>query len=260
MVPALSVRALSKHYHTGLLGCWRRIDAVRDVSFDLAVGELLLIVGPAAAGKTTLLLCLAGLLRPSAGRIAWFGDQSPGGAGARCAAYASDHPATLPTLTVEDALRFHATVHDHPGESVGDRMRDALERVGLAAARRARVDALPPASLRRLAVAEALVLDPRLVLLDETLTGLQGAASFDLAALLKELSDEGVAVIVASRERATLRTVFHRRLTLLRGQLLRTESDASVARGTTPVARARSRVVAPPPRTTLDSHGTPADL
>jgi ABC-type multidrug transport system ATPase subunit len=259
MVPAIAVRALCKHYHTGLLGCWRRVDAIKDVSFDLAVGELLLVMGPPASGKTTLLLCLAGLLRPSSGRISWFGDDRPGGAGSRYAAYASDHPATMPTLTVEDALRFHATVHDHPGASVGDRLRDALERVGLASARRARVDALPPASLRRLAVAEALVLEPRLVLLDETLTGLQGPAGFDLAALLRELSTEGVAVIVASRERATLRTIFHRRLTLLRGQLLRREADAL----------GRSRIVAserfsdgprPIPPSPLDAPGPPADL
>jgi ABC-type multidrug transport system ATPase subunit len=259
MVPALTVRALTKHYHTGLLGCWRRIDALRDVSFDLAVGELLLVVGPAASGKTTLLLCLAGLLRPSAGRISWFGDDRPGGAGTRFAAYASDHPATLPTLTVEDALRFHATVHDHPGASVGDRLRDVLQRVGLSSSGRARVDALPPASLRRLAVAEALIKGPRLLLLDETLTGLQGPAGFDLAAMLRDLSNEGVAVIVASRERATLRTIFHRRFTLLRGQLLRSDTDPI---GTRRIVASERLADAPRsiPRSPLDVQGTPADL
>src|SRR3954471_10281626 len=79
MPPALVVRDLRKAYRAGLGQCRARVQVLCGVSFSLAEGERLAIVGAAASGKTTLLHCLAGLRRPDGGEIRWQG-QPPGGA------------------------------------------------------------------------------------------------------------------------------------------------------------------------------------
>jgi hypothetical protein len=76
--PLLSVRDLRKSYLAGHGNCWARVPVLRGLSFDVAAGQRLAIVGGAASGKTTLLQCLAGLRRPDGGEIRWSDPDRPG--------------------------------------------------------------------------------------------------------------------------------------------------------------------------------------
>jgi hypothetical protein len=84
MPPRLVVRDLRKAYLAGFGSCWARVNVLRGVSFTLADGERLAIVGTPASGKTTLLHCLAGLRRPDSGEVRWAGQADDAGVRAIC--------------------------------------------------------------------------------------------------------------------------------------------------------------------------------
>jgi ABC-type cobalamin/Fe3+-siderophores transport system ATPase subunit len=90
-MPALSISALAKSFRAGTPGCSAAVRVLRDVHLTLACGELVAVVGPGSSGKTTLLRCAAGLLRPDAGIVRWFGDRTaPRGIVAYVHAHTSD--------------------------------------------------------------------------------------------------------------------------------------------------------------------------
>ncbi|MFN8580756.1 MAG: hypothetical protein U0163_07255 [Gemmatimonadaceae bacterium] len=101
-----------------------------------------------------------------------------------------------------------------------ERLADIINRVGLATLRRSVVNALAPLALRRVALAEALAVDARVLLLDETATGLCPSAADQFGALLRHIASDGRGVLVVSRERGVLPHLSSRRFTLLGGVLL----------------------------------------
>src|SRR6478609_5089119 len=109
---ALSVRGLNKTYHAGARSRATAFPVLRDVSLDIALGEILGLVGQPGAGKSTLLLCLAGLLRSDDGTIRWFGEQVTGHHVPPGIAYVPQRVAYYSFLTVREALEYYATLHD----------------------------------------------------------------------------------------------------------------------------------------------------
>lgn len=176
-----------------------------DVSLVLEGGEALLLVGPNGAGKTTLLRVLAGLLHPSKGRV---DRRVPVGMVA--------HDAMLyPALTARENLRFFARLHGVNGVRV-----DALlELVGLPHRADDRVGTFSRGMLQRIAIARALLHEPRLLLLDEPLSGLDPAATRTLVGLLRDLRGRGTAMIIVSHQLEQLRGVGTHIARLARGRL-----------------------------------------
>ena len=112
MQVALSVRSLSKTYHSGSKGRSLAIPALRDVFLDVGAGEIVAVVGRPGSGKSTLLLCLAGLLRPEEGSITWFGEPMTGHHVPPGLAYVPQRAGYYSFLTVREALEYYATRHD----------------------------------------------------------------------------------------------------------------------------------------------------
>jgi len=83
MARALQLRGVRKRFVAGVSGCLASADVLRGIELDVDAGESIAIVGGPGSGKSTLLLCAAGLLRPDAGTIAWFGDTAPHSATSR---------------------------------------------------------------------------------------------------------------------------------------------------------------------------------
>lgn len=219
MLPALAVRSVSKRFRTSGFGHWTYLTVLQNVSLTVAAGEIVAIAGPRNCGKSTLLRCAAGLVRPDAGQVTWFGADAHLVSGRRTAALVGEMPRGPTSLSVEESLRYHATMHGTTPMPRAGALLEHLDRVGLGALRRGTVSRLTPSALRRLAIAEALSSGARLLLLDETCSGLAGPAMTVCGELLQRLAAEGATIVVASRERSVLATLEIRRYTLFGGSL-----------------------------------------
>ena len=186
----LNVTELRKSYD-GLV-------AVRALTFAVPPGEVLGLVGPNGAGKTTTLRCLAGILRPSAGRVEVAGIDLAADpvAAKRRLAFVPDEPHLFDYLTVEEHLRFVARLYH-----VADAERKAaplLEELELTAKRRALPDELSRGMKQKLAIACALLHDPQVLLVDEPLTGLDPVGIRRMKATIAARARAGAAVVLSS--------------------------------------------------------------
>ncbi len=203
MAIALSVRDLARSWHSGVRDTAQAVQVLRGVTFHLNDGDVAGLYGARGGGKTTLLCVIAGLLTADRGAVTIFGEPMrsprPGGV-----AWVPERIAWYPFLTVLEALEYYATVRDLTGLERRERVADALERVGLGKRAAAAVGDLDRPERKRLALAQALVSRPRLLLLDELLTGLAHAEREALLALVRSVAAEGATVLIAGRERQAL--------------------------------------------------------
>lgn len=203
--PVVEARAVSRQYG------YRSV--VREASLAVAPGEALLLTGPNGAGKTTLLRLLAGLLRPSSGRVARRGSVG-----------LVAHDAMLyDALSARENLRFFARLHGLRGPGPVDR---ALELLGLSDRADDRAATFSRGMLQRLAIARALLPTPGLLLLDEPLSGLDAATVDALLALLAAERGRGTAMVIVSHQLAGLERVATHRAEIRAGALGPVESLA----------------------------------
>ena len=171
------------------------IKAVRDVSFALAEGEIVALVGHNGAGKTTLIKMMLGLIRPSEGTVRVLGGDPAATAAVRTQlGYLPENVAFNPSLTGRETLQFYSAL-----KRVGrGQVEDLLERVGLAGAAGRRVRTYSKGMRQRLGLAQALLGRPRVLLLDEPTTGLDPALRRDFYRFLEELRGEGATILLSS--------------------------------------------------------------
>lgn len=106
--PALSMIEVVKRYHAGVPGCSATVDVLRSVDVQVHAGEILALVAPPGAGKSTLLLCAAGLLRPDAGTVRWFGSSIRPVDRSRTVAFVAEPQRPYARRTVREALATYA--------------------------------------------------------------------------------------------------------------------------------------------------------
>jgi ABC-2 type transport system ATP-binding protein len=172
--------------------------AVRALSFAVGPGEVLGLVGPNGAGKTTTLRCLAGIVVPSAGRVAIAGidlREDPVAA-KRALAFVPDEPALFDYLTVDEHLRFIARLYGVA--DAAERIPPLLAELELSHKRGALPGELSRGMRQKLAIACALLHDPRVLLLDEPLTGLDPAGIRRMKATIRDRARAGNAVVLSS--------------------------------------------------------------
>jgi Cu-processing system ATP-binding protein len=194
MTATVEIRRVTKRYGT--------IEAVRDVSLDLFPGETIALVGHNGAGKTTLLKLMLGLVHPTAGTICVLGENPAAGefAARRKLGFLPENVAFNPALTGREILSFYARLK---GEPVAKAM-ELLDRVGLGAASARRVATYSKGMRQRLGLAQALIGEPRVLLLDEPTTGLDPALRLSFYEIVQELRDRGATVVLSSHALAEL--------------------------------------------------------
>lgn len=195
------MRGVWKSYEAGVRGCSATVSVLRDVQLDVAFGEIVGIAAAAASGKTTLLMCAGGLLRPDRGSVSWFGGPPRRDIAARPdgISYAGDRPFPYGFLTVREALEYAAIVRDLPVRDSAHRVMQALELTGLGPISHRRVDEVNGAALARLAIAAALLAPPRLMLVDDVAPGCDASTAAELLALLHRAANDGAGVVIAGR-------------------------------------------------------------
>jgi heme exporter protein A len=166
------------------------------VGLELAAGECVAVLGPNGAGKSTLLRMVATLLRPEAGTLVVCGSTLPAGAGQAREAigYLGHDPLVYLDLTAAQNLELYADLYGL--DDVGDRVRRALDRVGLLPRSFDAVRTFSRGMAQRLGLARALLHEPSLLLLDEPYAGLDAAGARLLDGVLGDLGTGRGAVIV----------------------------------------------------------------
>ena len=209
--------------------CGGRVRAVDGVSLALMPGEIVGLVGANGAGKTTLLRLAAGLLAPDSGLVTVLGGPPDRPLARRGTGYAPDGPVFPPALTVREVLDYYARLH-----VAGPRRRalvaGALALGDLADVAERRAAALSRGEAQRLALAQAALGGRRVLLLDETLSGIDPVVRRALCDRLARLAQDGVAVLLASHDLTAVERLAGRVAILARGRIVRSASTAELLR------------------------------
>jgi len=211
--------------------------ALGAVSFEVRPGEILGLIGPNGSGKTTLFNCVSGALAPTSGSIQFRGEEIAGLAPSaichRGIARTFQIPRPFRKLTILDnvALAAHYGRQQRSTEAQArQRAREVLELVGLPADPEASTAILGAAGLKKLELARALATDPRLLLADEILGGLDAAEMAGAASLLARIRSElGITIVWVEHIMATLMRVVDRVVALDHGEKMADGTPVDVA-------------------------------
>ena len=201
---------------------WRRprVEAVRSLSFDVPAGEIFGLLGPNGSGKSTTIKMILGLLFPTAGTLEVLG-QSPRSTAAKSRiGYLPEESYLYPHLTPQETLSFYARLFRMPSAIARTRIDQLLEMTGLAQARHRPVGEFSKGMARRLGLAQALLNDPDLVILDEPTAGLDPQGTRQVKDLLLALAARGKTVLLTSHLLADVEDVCNQVAILFNGRLL----------------------------------------
>lgn len=213
MTQALLVRGLSKSFRTPV---------VINLNLSIAPGEIYALLGPNGAGKTTTLRMISGLLRPDAGSIEIFGTSiltAPLQAKTMMA-WLPDEPLLYDKLSALEYLQFVAGLWRVPPAIAASRADELLETLGLWPHRHQRCENFSRGMKQKTILAGALIHDPKLLILDEPLTGLDAAAARLVKTLLQERAAAGCAIIITTHILEVAERLATRLGILAAGQLL----------------------------------------
>jgi branched-chain amino acid transport system ATP-binding protein len=191
MAALLELRNVSKRFGG--------LRAVKEVSFNLSPGEIVFIIGPNGAGKTTVFNLISGFLHPDEGSIVFQGSdisRTPPHLTARLGVGRTFQIVKpLPTLSVLENVMLGAFMHTSSLEHAKSEAGDILEFLQMSPLRDAQARGLPLAALKRLEIARALATRPKLILLDEVVSGLTTSEAMALSELVRRLPEWGVSVV-----------------------------------------------------------------
>ena len=174
--------------------------AVDDLSLQLGRGEIVGFLGANGAGKTTTIKMLLGLARPTSGKVEVLGgDPSDARVRARIG-YMPETAYYYPYLNARELLSFYGGMCGMPGRDVRRRSEELLEAVGLADAAKRPLKTYSKGMLQRAGIAQALLHDPELLVLDEPFTGLDPLARIHFRELMRSLRERGKSIFFSSHE------------------------------------------------------------
>lgn len=208
--------------------------ALHDVSFDVEAGTIVGLIGPNGAGKTTLFNVIAGRMAPSTGEVVFDGRGITGLSAHRVAragiarTFQLMRPFRTMTVAENIAIASYAS-HSRRADALAAAAAIA-RRVGLERWMNRNATELSTAGLKRLELARALALEPRLLLLDEVLAGLSAVEREPLVDLLRDLRDDGMTMLLVEHVMAAVMAVSDQILVLHHGELLAAGTPATVTR------------------------------
>ncbi len=200
----LAIRHLRKSY--------RKRPVIRDVSMDLARGEVVALLGPNGSGKTTCFYCIAGLIMPEGGEVIIDGRQATGLPMYRRArigiGYLPQEVSIFRGLSVEDNILAILEISQPNRHKQRERLEELLSEFAIEHLRRAPAPALSGGERRRVEIARCLAASPRYLLLDEPFAGVDPIAVSEIRALVTDLKRRGIGVLITDHNvRETLEIV-----------------------------------------------------
>ena len=224
--PIIEVQAITQRFGG--------LTANADVSISVPRGEILGLIGPNGAGKSTLFNIMAGAFAPTEGKVIFDGQDVTRLTGpARCAlgiGRTFQVPRSFETMSVLENVVVGALLHERRAPRARDAAYAVLEETGLAARAQAPAGELTPPERRRLEVARALATRPKLLLLDEVLTGLTPSEAQRGVALIQDIRQRGMTIIMVEHVMQVVMPLVDRAVVLDLGRVLATGAPADIVR------------------------------
>lgn len=225
------------------------VRAVDDVSFSVDEGLVYAVIGPNGAGKTTLFNLITGIYRPTAGTISLDGDQiqgrSPYELAARGVARTFQNLQIWMNMSALENVMVGAHLHldtnivkslfrplslRRSEAALRKKAAELMDFVGLGSYIHARADSMPYGALKRLEIARAMAMEPRLIFLDEPAAGLNPKETIDVAALVKKIAGTGITVVLVEHDMKMVMNLSDRILVLDYGKKLAEGTGEEVRR------------------------------
>ncbi len=194
--PVVQVENLHKIFRVGFWG--RRVTAVDQLSLDVRRGEVFGFLGPNGAGKTTTLKMLMGLIYPTSGSASIFGHPVGDPSAKAKLGFLPESPYFYDYLTSREFLSFYGHLFGLWGAALNKRVDELLDLVGMTHARDLQLRKFSKGMLQRVGIAQALINDPELVVLDEPMSGLDPIGRKEVRDLIFRLKESGKTVMFSS--------------------------------------------------------------
>lgn len=217
--PAVAVHGLTKTFSVPFQR--QRIVAVQDLDLQVESGEVYGLLGPNGSGKSTTLKIILGLISPTRGLTTIFGCNSNLVASRIKVGFLPENPYFYKYLTGKETLRFFGRLCEMSGSRLQKRIAELLELVGLTNAPNRRLGTYSKGMLQRIGLAQALINEPRLVVLDEPTAGVDPAGSRAICDLILELKRRGITFLLSSHLLAQAQEICDRVGILANGSLIR---------------------------------------
>jgi len=218
--PAVAVHGLTKIFPVPFHPT-RGVVAVKDLSLRIEPGEVYGLLGPNGSGKSTTLKIILGLVSPTRGRTEIFGRDSRLVESREAVGFLPENPYFYKYLSGAETLRFFGRLCGMTGATLQSRVNELLDLVGLNKARDRRLGTYSKGMLQRIGLAQALIHDPRLVVLDEPTAGVDPAGSREIRDLIMDLKRRGITVLLSSHLLAQAQEICDRIGILSDGVLVR---------------------------------------
>ncbi len=206
-----------------------KIQAIRNVSFELQKGEIMAIVGANGAGKSSLMKCIAGLLKPQWGEV-YLNDKKMESAAYRVVesgvSLVPEGRWIFPNLTVEENLLLGGYTSRNRAAGV-ERSFAMFPR--LEERRRQRAGTMSGGEQQMLAIARGLMSNPKVLLLDEPSLGLAPLIVNDIMSIIKQINNEGISVLLVEQNARKALSIAHHACVLEQGQIVKTGTGAELA-------------------------------
>src|SRR5213079_3121680 len=217
--PAVAVHGLTKIFPVPFHR--QSVVAVKDLNLRIEPGEVYGLLGPNGSGKSTTLKIILGLVSPSRGRTEIFGRDSRQVESREAVGFLPENPYFYKYLSGEETLRFFGRLCRLGGARLKNRTDELLELVGLTKARKRRLGTYSKGMLQRIGLAQALIHEPKLLVLDEPTAGVDPAGSRQIRDLIVDLKRRGITVLLSSHLLAQVQEICDRIGILANGVLVR---------------------------------------
>lgn len=217
--PAVEIRHLVKDFRTSFKR--QPLRAVDDVSIRIMPGEVYGLIGPNGSGKSTTMKALLGLVAPTSGDCAIFGKDSLKVDSRNEVGFLPENPYFYKHLSGEETLKFYGKLCGIRGAKLRDRVKELLELVDLTGASHRRIGGYSKGMLQRIGLAQALIQEPRLVILDEPTAGVDPVGSREIRDLIFKLREQGITVFLCSHLLEQVQEVCDHVGIIFRGKMIR---------------------------------------
>jgi len=213
----IETRNLSKIYRD----FWGRekVKALKSLDIEVQQGEIFGLLGPNGSGKSTTIKLILGLLFPTSGRVLVFDKDASETRKNERIGYLPEESYLYKFLTAEETLDFYGRLFDMPSDVRRERADRLIKMVGLNMARRRQLREYSKGMTRRIGLAQALINEPDLLILDEPTTGMDPIGTREMKDLILRLRDEGKTILLCSHQLADVQDVCDRVAILHQGEL-----------------------------------------
>ncbi|MEM1440729.1 MAG: ABC transporter ATP-binding protein [Verrucomicrobiota bacterium] len=216
---AVEVKNLTKVFSTGLSKNY--VVAVDNLSFDVAAGEVYGLIGPNGSGKSTTMKVVLGLMAASNGHAKVFGFDSGDIRARNEIGFLPENPYFYKHLSGEETLKFYGKLCGLKGSELKDRIAELLKVVDLESAAKRRLGGYSKGMLQRIGLAQTLIQNPRLVILDEPTAGVDPVGSRQIRDLILKLKEDGFTVFLCSHLLEQVQEVCDRVGIIFKGRMRR---------------------------------------